>query len=82
MIYEYNVDIKPLTFEICLIHKPTHKPTLILIILINDSNDLKIFTVLVVVAFTEEEIRKRQRQQANTKPATEYCRVRSYANHT
>ena len=63
-MYKDNVDIKLVTFKICLNQIPKFRK--ILIILINDSSDsnnLSKFTVLFIAAFTKEE-RKRQIQQA------------------
>ena len=49
--YEYNLDIKLITFQICLIHTPTHTdPT--------DSTHSSKFTVLVVT-FTKKKGRNR-----------------------
>ena len=46
-----------ITFEICLINTPAHSDS-------SGSNHLSKFTVLVIVALTKREDRKKQRQQA------------------
>ena len=77
--YEYNVHIKFIPFEICLIHKATHldsffhKKKKILINRINDLSNLNHsskFTVLAVVVFTRK---KKTKTLSNT--STEYCSV-------
>ena len=72
--YEYNVHIKLITLEICLIHTPTHSDS-------NDLNHSSKFTVLVVAAFPKKKEERRKKKtktasKANTQPSNEYCSIR------
>ena len=62
--YEYDVNIELILFEICLIHMPSYSDSKLKdLIHSSDPNHSLKLTFLVVVAFTNEGKRRRQRQQ-------------------